>query len=216
VDDTGDLTPQVATITNSAVTFTELLLTVNYGGTINKLEVIGGSAADQFFIPSTAAGTATVVDGGGGANSIYVGVTGTIVGKGFGNVAPIAGPLDVIDAKGPTTLIIDASYPAFPGYQAYSDHVAFTNGPTISYQPGAFLAAKPPFLEVNSGVTALTIYGSTSGSDVLIESVGPSTKVILWESTKDVFGGPAKTSVTRDFYLAPGPVPMVPKAAGTP
>jgi hypothetical protein len=216
VDDTGDVTAQAATVTNSAVTFPGLLLTVNYSGNINKLQVIGGSAADEFFIPSTSAGTATVVDGGGGANSVYVGVTGTIVGKGFGEVAPIAGPLDVIDAKGPTALIIDASHPAFAGYQVYSDHVAFTNGPIINYQPGAFLAAHPPFLEVNSGITALTIYGSTSGNDILIESVGSSTKVILWESTKDVFGGPAATSVTRDFYLALGPVPMVPKAAGAP
>jgi hypothetical protein len=64
------------------------------------------------------------------------------------------------------------------------------------------------------GVTALTIYGNTHGGNVQIDSVDAYTKVTVWGSSKDVFGGPASASVTRDFYAPPGPVQKVPGSPG--
>ena len=226
VDDTGDAAARIAAITKNAVTFTGLT-TVNYSGNIASLKVLGGSGADQFFIATTAPGTATTVDAGPGNNTVYAGVFGTnaALASGGGSVKQLAGPLDVVDAAGQTSLTINSSDDGYDWYQVYSDHVAFTQGPTIKFQPGTGgFAIKGQPVVPSTGVTSLTIYGNAAGNNIQVNSVGPHTKVTLWGSATDKLAGSAVGSVTHDIYPPPKKpiqpkkpiikIPQVPKGGG--
>jgi hypothetical protein len=225
VDDGGDTAGRMAQITASSVVFTGLVpavipaeenLTVNYSGNIASLKVQGGRGGNHFFVSTTGAKTSTTIDGGPGANEVFAGVFGTnpsSVGTGDGTVAQIAGPLAVTDNLGQTSLSIDASDQGYIHYQVYSDHVSFTQGPTITYQPGFETKLKPdsPVL-LTCGVTSLTVYGNHGGNDIQVNSVSSGTKVTLWGSSTDAISGPAAGSATHDVYAPTkvGPIPQVP------
>ena len=220
VDDSDDDTARTATVTKSAVVFIGLT-TVNYSGNITSLKVIGGAGNDQFLISSLSAGTSATLDAGmGGTNSVYAGVFGTnpgLAGKGDGSVGQINGPLSVTDASGATSLVIDSSGDAYEWFQVTSSGVLFTNGPTISYQPGGIhfgLMGQQP-VETKSGVTSLTIYGSEKGDNITVPSVAQYTPVTIWGTAADKISGAAAASITHDLYLVlkTGPVPHVPLAA---
>ncbi len=228
VDDTGDTAGRVAQITASSVVFTGLIqsvipaeatLTVNYSGNIGSLKVQGGRGGNQFFVSTTGAKTSTIIDGGPGANEVFAGVFGTnpsTLGTGDGTVNQIAGPLDVTDNLGTTSLSIDASDQGYVYYQVYGDHVSFTQGPTISYQPSFETKLKPdsPVL-VTRGVTSVTVYGSHSGNNIEVNSVSAGTKVTLWGSSTDTISGAATGSATHDIYAPAkvGPIHEVPHVA---
>jgi hypothetical protein len=230
VDDTDETAGRVAQITASSVLFTGLIpaviqadanLTVNYSGNIATLKVQGGRGGNHFFVSTTAANTATTIDGGAGANSVYAGVFGTdpaTLGTGDGTVNQIAGPLSVTDAIGTTSLAIDASDQGYVHYQVYADHVSFTQGPTIQYQPGNETKLKPnsPVL-VWHGVTSVTVYGSHGGNEVQVNSVSSGTAVTVWGASSDTIGGAAAGAVTHDVYAPSkkGPIPKIPMAAGS-
>ena len=228
VDDSGDSAGRVAQVTKTAVTFealvpaviaSEATLTVNYSGNIASLKMQGGRGGNEFFVSTTDAGTSTTIDAGPGANSVYAGVFGTdpsLAGSGDGTVSQIAGPLAVTDNLGTTSLYIDASDQGYVYYQVYGDHVSFTQGPTIQYQPSfeTKLKKDSPVL-VTRGVTAVTVYGSHSGNNVQVNGVSPGTPVTLWGSATDTIGGAAAGQATHKIYAPAkkGNIPKIPQAA---
>jgi hypothetical protein len=231
VDDTGDLTARVASITRDAVTLAELT-TVNYSGNIVSLSVLGGKGSDQFFIATTAANTPTTVDAGPGTNSVFAGLTGTdatLAGTGHGSVRQLVGPLNVTDKEGTTVLAIDCSGDGFSSCTVFSDHVAFFDEPTVQFQsPGSRPPVKidPVILPKNvvfppavlpRGVTSLTVYGAVFPNNFQVESVDPETQVTLFGTAQDTIGGPAAGSVTHKVYPPAkqvGPIHEVPQGGG--
>jgi hypothetical protein len=212
VDDSADTTGRVTQVTSTAVTFTGLT-TVNYSGAVASVRVIGGSGNNQIFVSSVAASTPTIVDAGGGANAVYAGAPGTdpgAAGTGDGSVFEIAGPLNILDSSGATSLTIDASG-RYVYFQVYSNNVTFTAGPTINFANASTLykptGIRGAFLRETVGVSSLTIYGSSAGNNFDVQSVGPDTTVIIWGTADDQEAGPALGEVTHKIY-PPGMPPI--------
>lgn len=103
------------------------------------------------------------MDGGYGDNSVYVGLFSTdptMAKTGTGSVSALAGPLNVTDTSGQTSLIIGCSDDGFAYFQVFDDHVTFTEGPTIHFQTGSRILEGMGKLEgfVPRGITSSTIY----------------------------------------------------------
>ena len=212
VDDSSGSTGHTATITNSAVTFAGLT-TVNYTGKIASLQAVGGSGKNEFVVNSVAASTPVTVDGG--TCSVYVGLFNTdptTAGSGEGSVSWLAGKLNVTNSTpNETSLVIDSSGDDYEYFQVYSDHVTFTAGPTINFEP-CFVESLPELrgghLSLTCGINSLTVYGSMKGNNFQAVSVGPDTKVTIWGTASDVSSGAALGAVTRENY--PSPKTLVP------
>jgi hypothetical protein len=205
VDDSGDTSGRIASISNKAVAITGLT-TINYTGSISSLKVQGGAGNDQFFVDGTNASTPTTVDAGSGSNLVYVGLFSTnpaTAGTGQGSLSQLAGPLDITDTIGDTSLAIDASDQSYDYFQIYSDHVTFSGGPTINFAPAIryyMPSGKGLVRVVLLGVDHLTIYGSSKGNNIQAASVGPQTPVIVWGAASDIQAGAALGAITHKIY----------------
>lgn len=204
VDGSGDTSERIASISNAAVTITALS-TINYTGSITSLKVQGGSGNNQFFVDSTSPSAQTTVDAGNGNNLVYVGLFSTnpaTAGTGQGSLSEIAGPLDITDAAGGTSLAIDVSGQNYDYFQIYNDHVTLGGGPTINFTPAVRVFTPMGKVARISllGVGFLTIYGSSRGNNIQAVSVGPQTTVIVWGTASDVQAGAALGAITHKIY----------------
>jgi hypothetical protein len=176
VDDSGDSSPQTATITSSSITGLAPAA-INYSG-VSTLTIGGGSGGNTFNVQSTASGTTTNLDSGTGKDAVNVQETfgplnvngengtdtvilGSLAPSLGGTLANITGPVSVANTKGTTALTVDDSGDSSP-----KTAVTITSGSITGLAPATISYAN---------LSSLTVRGGSGGNTFSVQSTPAST-----------------------------------------
>jgi hypothetical protein len=175
VDDSGDATGQTVTVTNSSISGTWSPAAINYSnglfGTISAVNLYGGSGGNTFNVQSTLGTATTSINTDdtltASANTVNIGSAAPSLG---GTLANIAGPLNVSNFSGSTTLNVDDS-----GDGTGQTATVTSGSITGTWSPAAINYSNTTF----GTISAVNLYGGSGGNTFKVQStLGSATTSI--------------------------------------